>query len=160
MIIKDWKELKKILDDLKAEGKKVVFTNGCFDILHSGHVDYLNKAKALGDVLVVALNNDVSVRNIKGEKRPIINEEERAFIVSNLKAVDFVTLFEQDTPAEIIDFLIPDILVKGADWKTEEIVGAKTVMENGGSVKRIEFVSTQSTTKIINEVVNKYCKKE
>ncbi len=143
MIERDWKKLKTLLDSLKQEGKKVVFTNGCFDILHSGHVDYLAKAKALGDVLVVALNSDASVRRIKGEKRPIIKEDERAFIVSNLKAVDFVTFFDEDTPAEIIDFLIPDVLVKGADWKVSEIVGAETVLKNGGSVETIEFVMMQ-----------------
>ena len=160
MIIKNWEKVKEIRERFRSEGKKVVFTNGCFDILHQGHVDYLNKAKALGDVLIVALNSDDSVKKIKGEKRPIVKGDERAFIVDNLKSVDIVTFFEQETPAEIIDYLIPDILVKGADWKTEEIVGAKTVIQNGGSVERIEFVTSQSTTKIINEVVKKYCKQE
>ncbi len=160
MIVNDWEKVKEIRERFRSEGKKVVFTNGCFDILHQGHVDYLNKAKALGDVLIVALNSDDSVKKIKGEKRPIIKGDERAFIVDNLKSVDIVTFFEQETPAEIIDYLIPDILVKGADWKTEEIVGAKTVIQNGGSVERIEFVTSQSTTKIINEVVKKYCKQE
>ncbi len=157
MLIEDWNKLKKILDELKSRGNKVVFTNGCFDILHSGHVDYLNKAKALGDVLVVAINSDESVSRIKGAKRPVLNQKERAFVVDNLKAVDYVTFFDQDTPAEIIDFLIPDVLVKGADWKIDEIVGAKTVIGNGGSVERIDFVSQQSTTKIIEKIVSKYC---
>ena len=159
MIIKDWNELKRIRQELKLQGKKVVFTNGCFDIIHAGHVDYLNKAKACGDVLIVAVNGDESVRRIKGEKRPVIKEAERLFVVDNLEAVDYVTLFNQDTPAEIIEFLIPDVLVKGADWKPEEIVGADVVLSNGGSVERIEFVTEQSTSKIIDEILRKYCER-
>ncbi len=141
----------------KEEGKKVVFTNGCFDVLHAGHVDYLTKAKAFGDILLVALNSDKSTRSIKGEKRPIVQEDERAFILANLKAVDFVTFFDEDTPEQIIDELIPDYLVKGADWDIEKIVGAKTVIENGGEVKTIEFVSDSSTTKIVETIIERYC---
>ena len=141
----------------KEEGKKVVFTNGCFDVLHAGHVDYLTKAKAFGDILLVALNSDKSTRSIKGEKRPIVKEDERAFILANLKAVDFVTFFDEDTPEQIIDELIPDYLVKGADWDIEKIVGAKTVIENGGEVKTIEFVSDSSTTKIVETIIKRYC---
>jgi len=141
----------------KEEGKKVVFTNGCFDVLHAGHVDYLTKAKAFGDILLVALNSDKSTRSIKGEKRPIVKEKERAFILANLKAVDFVTFFDEDTPEQIIDELIPDYLVKGADWDIEKIVGAKTVIENGGEVKTIEFVSDSSTTKIVETIIERYC---
>ncbi|NOX16799.1 MAG: D-glycero-beta-D-manno-heptose 1-phosphate adenylyltransferase [Chlorobi bacterium] len=155
-IIRDGTELLAIRKKLKDEGKKVVFTNGCFDILHGGHVDYLNKAKEFGDVLLVALNSDKSTASIKGDKRPIVKEDERAFIVANLKAVDYVTFFDEDTPERIIDELIPDFLVKGADWNIENIVGAKTVTERGGEVKTIEFVSNSSTSKIIDVILERY----
>jgi len=152
----DRNKILEVRSNLKAENKKVVFTNGCFDILHAGHVDYLNKSKKLGDVLIVGINSDSSVRNIKGEKRPIIKEDERAELVSNLKAVDFVTFFDENTPKELIDELVPDVLVKGADWKIENIVGADVVISNGGEVKTIEFVSQQSTSKIIETIIERY----
>lgn len=149
-------ELKKVRAELKSQNKKVVFTNGCFDLIHSGHVDYLLKAKQLGDILIVGLNTDASVRRIKGEKRPILKQDERAFIVSNLKPVDYVTFFDEDTPAKIISDLIPDILVKGADWAIDKIVGRDVVEANGGEVKTIEFVNDQSTSKIIQTILNRY----
>lgn len=149
-------EIKEVRDALKAEGRKVVFTNGVFDILHAGHVDYLNKARAAGDVLILGLNSDSSVRRIKGEKRPIVPEHERAFVLANLKAVDYVTLFEEDTPHEIISDLIPDILIKGADWAIDKIVGREIVEANGGVVKTIEFVNQTSTTNIIKTVLERY----
>lgn len=149
-------EMLKIRLDLKKQGKKVVFTNGCFDILHAGHVDYLNKAKAAGDVLIVGLNSDSSIRRIKGELRPVVKQEERAFILGNLKAVDYVVFFDEDTPAEIIDYLIPDVLVKGADWAIDKIVGRETVEKNGGEVKTIDFVTNQSTTNIINIILDRF----
>ena len=149
-------EIKSIRNKLKQENKKVVFTNGCFDLIHSGHVDYLVKAKEMGDVLILALNTDESIRRIKGEKRPILKEDERAFIVSNLKPVDYVTFFDEDTPAEIINELIPDILVKGADWAIDKIVGRETVETNGGEVKTIKFVNTQSTSNIIKIIKELY----
>lgn len=149
-------EIKKIRDELKTKNKKVVFTNGCFDLIHSGHVDYLLKAKQLGDVLIVGLNTDASIQRIKGDKRPILRQDERAFIVSNLKPVDYVTFFDEDTPAEIIADLIPDILVKGADWSIDKIVGRDIVEANGGEVKTIEFVNDQSTSKIIQTILNRY----
>ena len=148
--------LKELRSKFKESGKKVVFTNGCFDIIHAGHVDYLNKAKAQGDVLIVGLNNDNSVKRIKGEKRPIINEKERAFILSNLKAVDYVIYFEEDTPERLIKELIPDVLIKGADWSVESIVGKDTVITNGGEVKTIDFVTNQSTSGIIKKILEKY----
>lgn len=151
-------EILAIRKTLKEEKKKVVFTNGCFDVLHAGHVDYLNKARAAGDVLILGLNSDASVKRIKGAKRPIVNEEERAFILSNLKAVDYVTLFEEDTPQEIIGELIPDILVKGADWAIDKIVGRDIVEANGGEVKTISFVTDQSTTNIIQTIIERYGK--
>ena len=151
-------EIKSIRSKLKAEGKKVVFTNGVFDLIHAGHVDYLSKAKKLGDILIVGLNSDESVRRIKGEKRPILKQEERAFILSNLKPVDFVVYFDDDTPAKLISEIIPDILVKGADWSVEKIVGREVVEKNGGKVMNIEFVNDQSTSKIIDLIVKRYSK--
>jgi len=151
-------EILTIRKKLKEEKKKVVFTNGCFDVLHAGHVDYLNKTKAAGDVLILGLNSDTSVKRIKGAKRPIVKEEERAFILSNLKAVDYVTLFDEDTPQEIISELIPDILIKGADWAIDKIVGRDIVEANGGEVKTISFVTDQSTTNIIQTIIERYGK--
>lgn len=150
-------EIKEIRNALKDKGKKVVFTNGCFDILHAGHVDYLSKAKETGDVLIIGLNSDASVRRIKGEKRPIVDENERAYILANLKAVDYVTLFDEDTPFDLINDLIPDILVKGADWSIDNIVGRDVVEKNGGEVKTIEFVMQQSTSTIIDTIKSRYC---
>ena len=154
--IKTREEIKKIRVQLKSEGKKVVFTNGVFDLIHSGHVDYLVKAKEMGDVLILALNTDSSVKRIKGNKRPILEQNERAFIVSNLKPVDYVTFFEEDTPAEIISDLIPDVLVKGADWAIDKIVGREIVEANGGEVKNIKFINEQSTSKIIKIIKERY----
>ena len=151
-------EIKKIRLKLKAEGKKIVFTNGVFDLIHSGHVDYLSKAKKLGDVLIVGLNSDDSVKRIKGDKRPILNQAERAFILSNIKPVDYVVVFEEDTPANLISEIIPDILVKGEDWAVEKIVGRDIVEKNGGKVMNIEFVNDQSTSRIIELIVNRYSK--
>jgi rfaE bifunctional protein nucleotidyltransferase chain/domain len=138
------------------ENKTTVFTNGCFDILHRGHVSYLNKAKALGDVLIVGLNTDHSVRRIKGEKRPIITEEERAFLLDNLKAVDVVILFNDDTPQDLINAVLPDILVKGADYENKEVVGSETVLKHGGKVELIEFVDGLSTTNVIEKISRLY----
>lgn len=151
-------ELKANRLKLKALKKKVVFTNGVFDLIHAGHVDYLSKAKKLGDVLVVGLNTDDSVKRIKGNKRPILKQEERAFILFNLKPVDFVIFFNEDTPEKLISELTPDILVKGADWAIEKIVGKEVVEKNGGEVKAIEFVSDQSTSKIIDLIIKRYSK--
>lgn len=150
------KELIKIRAVLKSENKKVVFTNGCFDILHAGHVDYLVKAKKQGDILIVALNSDKSVRRIKGEKRPIVPEEQRAFIISQLKCVDYVTFFDEDTPEKTIQTLVPDILVKGSDWKIENIIGRDIVEENGGSVVTIDFVTDTSSSGIIESILERF----
>jgi rfaE bifunctional protein nucleotidyltransferase chain/domain len=151
-------ELKAIRLKLKVSGKKVVFTNGVFDLIHAGHVDYLSKAKSLGDVLIVGLNTDDSVKRIKGEKRPILEQEERAFILSNLKPVDYIIFFNEDTPEKLITELIPDILVKGADWAIEKIVGKDIVEKNGGKVKAIDFVNDQSTSRIIDLIIKRYSK--
>jgi len=151
-------DLKAIRLKLKASNKKVVFTNGVFDLIHAGHVDYLSKAKALGDILVVGLNSDDSVRRIKGDKRPILKQDERAFVLSNLKPVDYVVFFDEDTPEKLISEIIPDILVKGADWAVDKIVGKDIVEKNGGKVMNIEFVNDQSTSKIIDLIVQRYSK--
>jgi rfaE bifunctional protein nucleotidyltransferase chain/domain len=151
-------ELKAIRSKLKASGKKVVFTNGVFDLIHAGHVDYLVKAKSLGDILVIGLNSDESVKRIKGDKRPLLKQEERAFVLSNLKPVDFVIFFTEDTPEKLISELLPDILVKGADWSIDKIVGKDIIEKNGGEVKTIEFVNDQSTSKIIDLIIKRYSK--
>lgn len=155
-ILTDRKDLLVIRAELKRQNKKVVFTNGCFDILHPGHVDYLNKAKQCGDILIVALNSDESVKRIKGEKRPILKLAERAYLIGNLKAVDFVTYFEEDTPENIIAELIPDYLIKGEDWDIDKIIGRDIVENNGGEVKRIKFVTDRSSTDIIRTIIERY----
>jgi len=146
-------ELKKIRANFKKQNKLVVFTNGCFDILHAGHVDYLSKAKALGDILIVGMNTDNSVKRLKGINRPITSELERAFVILQLKAVDYVVFFDEDTPYNLISELIPDVLVKGADWNIDEIVGKDIVESNGGKVLNIKFDVDQSTTKIIKRIL-------
>ncbi|OGU76096.1 MAG: glycerol-3-phosphate cytidylyltransferase [Ignavibacteria bacterium RBG_16_34_14] len=148
--------MKSLRKKFKVEHKKVVFTNGVFDLIHAGHVDYLIKAKAMGDILIVGMNSDSSVKRIKGEKRPLINQTERAFVLSNLKPVDFVVIFEEDTPFELIKELIPDVLVKGADWSLDKIVGSDIITADGGEVKNIQFVSKQSTSKIIEIILSRY----
>ncbi|MBN1300886.1 MAG: D-glycero-beta-D-manno-heptose 1-phosphate adenylyltransferase [Melioribacteraceae bacterium] len=153
-IITDRNKLIELRKKLKSDGKKIVFTNGCFDIIHAGHIDYLTKAKALGDVLIVALNSDESVKRIKGKNRPIAELSERLFVVSQIKAVDYVTVFEEDTPGEIIAQLVPDILVKGADWDIDKIVGRDIVEKHGGIVKNIEFKYNQSTSTIISKIID------
>ena len=154
--IKNWEEIIEIRKRLRNEKKKVVFTNGVFDILHSGHVDYLTKSKALGDILIVGMNSDKSVKNIKGDKRPIVDQKNRAIILASLKPVDFVVLFDEDTPAKLVDAIIPDVLVKGADWTLDKIEGRETVIKNGGEVKNIKFVNEQSTSKIIQKILSLY----
>jgi len=144
--------LKNTLDYLRKKGKKVVFTNGCFDILHYGHVKYLDDAKKLGDVLVVAINTDKSVKNIKACGRPIINEKDRARVLSALTCVDFVTFFGEETPIKVIKALKPDILVKGADWHVSKIAGKDFVESYGGKVKTISYIKGYSTTSIINKI--------
>jgi D-glycero-beta-D-manno-heptose 1-phosphate adenylyltransferase len=150
-------ELKRELDRRRRFGKTVVFTNGCFDILHAGHVRYLTQAKACGDILVVGLNSDESVGTIKGEKRPIVSELQRAEVLAGLQCVDFIALFDEPDPLGLIERLEPDVLVKGADWPEDRIVGAREVRERGGRVVRIEFVPGESTSGIIRRIVELYC---
>ena len=156
-MIVELKELLEILEKVRGK-KKIVFTNGCFDILHAGHADYLSKAKSPGDILVVGINSDASVRRIKGEKRPILPQQMRAYLLDNLKPVDYVVIFEEDTPLELIKAIKPDVLVKGADWDLERIVGADFVLSYGGRVERIPFSFDVSTSKIIERILDLYCK--
>jgi len=150
--IKDLHDIKEEIEKLKVKGKKIVFTNGCFDILHPGHARYLSSAKALGDYLVVAVNSDRSVRAIKGEGRPVIPEAERAELVAALSFVDGVTIFDEDNPLRVIQSLMPDVLVKGGDWKEEDIIGADVVKKAGGEVKRISFVNGFSSSDLIGKI--------
>lgn len=139
----------------RIKGKTLVFTNGCFDILHSGHVAYLNEAKAQGDYLIIGLNSDASVKRLKGEQRPINKELDRKFVLENLKSVDCVQIFEEDTPLEIIKQICPQVLVKGGDWKIDQIVGSDFVIKNGGIVKSLMFKDGYSTTNLIKSVQGK-----
>lgn len=145
--------LIEIRQQLKKASKRVVFTNGCFDILHRGHVDYLSKARALGDILIVGVNTDASVKRLKGANRPIVQEDDRAAVLAALGVVDYVCLFEEDTPHELIRALVPDILVKGADWSAGDIVGKDIVEAAGGTVHTIEFLPNRSTTNIIQKIL-------
>ena len=142
--------------NIDRKDKKVVFTNGCFDILHRGHISYLNEAKSLGDLLVIGINTDKSVKRLKGEDRPVNNEDDRAFMLNNLKAVDYVFFFEEnDNPYTLIQTIQPDILVKGGDWKVEDIIGHDIVTAKGGEVKSLRFENGYSTTGLINKVQGK-----
>ena len=143
-------------DRIKGLGKRVVFTNGCFDILHPGHTRYLYSARKLGDFLVVGLNSDHSVHIIKGPKRPILGEQARAELLAALECVDLIVIFDDDNPLKVISDLLPDILVKGGDWAEDEIIGADVVKKRGGKVKRIPFVTGFSTTDIIKAIVDLY----
>ena len=151
--IKVLPELIRIRKNLKKEGQKVVFTNGVFDILHRGHVEYLEKAKSLGDVLMLGLNTDASVKKIKGSNRPVMGQEDRAIVLAGLSSVDYICLFEEETPENLIQELIPDILVKGGDYQIDDIVGRETVEANGGKVVTIDLVNGQSTTSLIEKMV-------
>ena len=144
--------MKEIVEELKREGKKIVFTNGCFDILHIGHINYLREAKNKGDALIIGLNNDASVKKIKGQGRPIIPQNERAEILAALEFVDFVTIFEEETPLNLIKEIKPDVLVKGGDWKKEEVVGSDFVESYGGKTVLIPLVEGKSTSLIIEKI--------
>ena len=154
--IKTLDEAKNVCDGTKASGGSIVFTNGCFDILHPGHTRYLQDARKLGDHLVVAVNSDRSVKAIKDPGRPILAEQVRAELVASLACVDTVLIFYEDNPLRVIKYLLPGILVKGGDWSEDEIIGADVVKSVGGEVKRIPFVTGFSTTGIIEEILNRY----
>ncbi len=145
-------ELSQIIKEYKALGRKVVMTNGCFDLLHRGHVEYLEKSKSLGDILVVAVNSDASVKRLKGESRPINKAEDRAAVLAGLSSVDHIIIFEEDTPLNLVKKLLPDILAKGGDYKLEEIIGAKEVKNNGGEVTIIDFLEGFSASSIIHKI--------
>lgn len=144
--------LARVCAELRQYHQKVVFTNGCFDILHAGHTTYLNKAKKLGDVLVVGLNSDASVQRLKGSSRPVNTQADRAIVLAALRAVDYVCLFEEDTPLELITALQPDVLVKGGDYDINTIVGADVVFARGGTVLALPFVQGKSTTSVIERM--------
>lgn len=150
--IKKINEIKKISEKLKSEGKIIVFTNGCFDILHPGHIKLLKKAKSLGDVLIVGLNKDNSVRKLKGKNRPIIDEKGRAEILSSLYMVDYVVLFGEKTPIKLIKEILPHYIVKGGDYKKEDVVGKDIVEKHGGKVVIVPLYKKYSTTKIIEKM--------
>ena len=150
--IKSALSLQRSLIPLKKKGKKIVFTNGCFDILHYGHVKYLQEAKNRGDILVVAVNSDSSVKKLKGRSRPVVGQKNRMRVLAALESVDFVTLFGEDTPLKLIKLLKPDVLVKGGDWDKKDIVGSGLVESWGGKVISLPYVKNQSTTNIIDKI--------
>ncbi len=150
--IKTPQEMSEICDLLKQSKQKIVFTNGCFDIIHPGHIRYLSEAQTLGDYLIVAINSDHSVRKIKGEHRPINTDQMRAVVVAALEYVDFVVIFNEETPLKVIETLQPHVLVKGGDWKEDQVVGADIVKNCGGLIKIIPFVEGFSTTHIIEKI--------
>lgn len=143
--------LNQAIADYRQQNKKIVFTNGCFDLLHIGHVRYLEEAKKLGDILIVGINTDASVQKLKGPTRPIQNENDRAEILAALKSVDHTVLFGEETPLNLIQQIVPQVLVKGGDWKIEQIVGSDFVLSRGGQVLSLQFVDGRSTTKIIEK---------
>ncbi len=156
MIITNRNILKNIVDELKVQNLKIVFTNGCFDIVHKGHVEYLNNAKRFGDVLIVGINSDKSIKKIKGEKRPIIPLESRIYVLNNLKSIDFVVPFDEETPINLIKIIKPDIHVKGGDYKEEDLPESKVIKEYGGEIKIIPLIEGFSTTNVIEWVLKKY----
>lgn len=137
----------------KKASQSIVFTNGCFDILHAGHINYLEQASQKGDRLIVGVNSDSSIKKLKGEDRPIIHEEQRAYLMASLVFVDMVVIFEEETPLELIEMITPDVLVKGSDYRIDDIVGGKHVMSKGGKVETIDFVHTISTSEIVNTIL-------
>jgi D-beta-D-heptose 7-phosphate kinase/D-beta-D-heptose 1-phosphate adenosyltransferase len=149
-------ELAEMRPNWRAENKRVVFTNGCFDILHRGHVEYLQKARAHGDLLVVGLNSDDSMRRLKGEGRPVVPQEDRAIILAALACVDFVIYFEEDTPANLIALVQPEVLVKGADYQINEIVGHEVVQARGGEVVRIPLTPGRATRDVIATIIERF----
>ena len=153
-IYTDFESLYPMLEIWKGSNNTIVFTNGCFDIIHNGHVDSLQKSAAFGTKLIVGLNSDKSVKLLKGENRPILNEQARAELLAAFECIDAVIVFKEETPAEIIAKIVPDVLVKGAQYEIHEIAGHDTVLHNGGSVETLELVEGISTTDIINKIKN------
>jgi rfaE bifunctional protein nucleotidyltransferase chain/domain len=155
-VIPDWSELFALRTQWKADGLKIIFTNGVFDILHRGHLDYLIEARKCGDLLVVGINTDSSVTRLKGPKRPLIKQQDRAFALSCLRPVNVVTFFDQDTPLDLITSFKPDVLVKGADYTEDQIVGAKEVKATGGEVIRIPLTENRSSSGLIEKIIERY----
>jgi D-beta-D-heptose 7-phosphate kinase/D-beta-D-heptose 1-phosphate adenosyltransferase len=153
--IKELPDLQREIDALKAQAKRIVFTNGCFDLLHPGHMRYLYAARQLGDYLVVAVNTDRSVKIIKGAGRPVQSQDERAELLAALSFVDAVVLFDEDNPLNLIQHLVPDVLVKGGDWTEDKIIGADVVRKAGGVVKSLSFVTGYSTSGLIKKIREK-----
>ena len=153
------KSIKKVRLSLKKQGKKVVFTNGCFDLLHSGHVFLFREAKKLGDVLIVAVNDDASVRKIKGPRRPIFPLRERLEILDAIQVIDYLIPFSQETPKKVISSLLPDVLVKGGDWNMNEVVGREEVISAGGKVVLLPHLEGQSTSQILSRIIEAFKKK-
>jgi D-beta-D-heptose 7-phosphate kinase/D-beta-D-heptose 1-phosphate adenosyltransferase len=149
-------ELREARESARRDGRRFVFTNGCFDIIHPGHVELLRAARGLGDCLAVAINSDSSVTRLKGERRPINSQSDRAEVLAALECVDFVTIFEEDTPARVISVLLPDVLVKGSDYAIDEIVGRQDVEEAGGKVVRVPLHGSYSTEKLLKEIAARY----
>ncbi|MBT3176233.1 MAG: D-glycero-beta-D-manno-heptose 1-phosphate adenylyltransferase [Desulfobacula sp.] len=149
-------EIKILSRQYKASGKTIVFTNGCFDIIHAGHVKYLSQAASLGDILILGLNSDLSVKTIKGEKRPVIGQDHRSIVVAALACIDHVVLFDEPDPKLLIETICPDVLVKGADWQEDQIIGADFVKKNGGYIKRVFLEPDISTSKIIEKIGKLY----
>jgi len=154
--IKSLTELKTTIEKLREEGKIIVFTNGCFDILHPGHIRYLREAKALGDILIVGLNSDSSVKSIKGDNRPIIPEDERAEMLAALEDIDYIVIFSEDTPLNLLSTLEPDILAKGGDYNIDQVVGRELVEAYGGKVIVLGEVKKYSTSDIIDRILERY----
>ena len=153
--LKTWEEITDISRKLKEQSKTIVFTNGCFDILHAGHVKYLAEAKELGNILILGLNSDSSVKRLKGNDRPVNNEQDRAIVLSALCSVSYIVIFDEDTPYELINNIKPNILVKGGDWKPEDIVGHDIVSSYNGRVMSLSFIEGKSTTDIVNKLREK-----
>jgi len=151
--VKSLSELKEIIDSLKKQGKKIGFTNGCFDLVHVGHIKYLRAAKKLADILIVAINSDKSVKVLKGNKRPLFPQDERAEILSAFEFVDYVVIFDELDPEKTISALLPDILVKGGDYKIDQIIGKDTVISHGGKVITVPEVNGKSTSEIIKKII-------
>lgn len=154
--IKSLKTIKKIRARLRRQGKKVVFTNGCFDLIHGGHIELFRKAKSLGDVLIVALNTDASVRKIKGPSRPVFPLEERFEVLGAIEYIDFLTSFAEETPQKIIAALLPDILVKGGDWPPGQVVGREEVEAAGGRVVLVRYLKGHSSSSIIKKLIRTF----
>lgn len=158
--VKNLPTLLQTIRRLKKQGKRIVFTNGCFDLLHLGHVTYLDRAKSKGDLLIVAVNSDRSVRTLKGKERPLVPQSDRARVLAGLASVDYVTIFDEPTPLSLIRAIEPDVLVKGADWNKGNIIGSDLVQRRGGKVVTIPVVKGVSTSKIIKRITERYAKKK